>query len=181
MADGEQIFPYSEDALRYGTYMGLFWIVKFSFIPLGFGVMPILQLLFVLSTLFVPVLGYLFVRKYRDIYNEGDFSFLKAFRFTALMYLAAILLVAVAHFVYFKYMDHGYLVDCYQQQVQAMKEIYKGTDSALIDKATQAADMLEGLSPMQMVTQLLIQNVFYCVLLSALTALCAMKRKHRKI
>lgn len=181
MADGERMFAYSEDALRYGTYMGLFWIVKFSFIPLGFGVMPVLQLLFVLCTLFVPVLGYLFVRKYRNKYNEGDFPFLKAFHFTALMYLAAILLVAVAHYVYFKYMDHGYLVDCYQQQIQAMKEVYKGADSALVDNATRVADMLGTLTPMQMVTQLLTQNVFYCVLLSALTALCVMKRKYRNI
>ena len=44
-----------EHAMRFGTFMGIFWIFKFIFLPLGFTI-PLLQLLFVLLTLFVPVL-----------------------------------------------------------------------------------------------------------------------------
>lgn len=63
-----------EHAMRFGTFMGIFWIFKFIFLPLGFTI-PLLQLLFVLLTLFVPVLGYIYVRKFRNTYCNGEISF----------------------------------------------------------------------------------------------------------
>ena len=62
--------PIQEHAMRFGTYMGVFWIIKFAFLPLGFS-FPLLQLLFVLCTLFVPILGYLYARKFRNTCCEG--------------------------------------------------------------------------------------------------------------
>lgn len=87
-----------EHAMRFGTFMGIFWIFKFIFLPLGFTI-PLLQLLFVLLTLFVPVLGYIYVRKFRNTYCNGEISFFRAFLFTLYMYLFAALLAAVAHYV----------------------------------------------------------------------------------
>ncbi len=56
-----------EHAMRFGTAMGLFWIFKFIFLPLGFKV-PFLQLLFVILTCSVPFLGYRYARTFRDKY-----------------------------------------------------------------------------------------------------------------
>ena len=67
-----------EHAMRFGTFMGIFWIFKFIFLPLGFTI-PLLQLLFVLLTLFVPVLGYIYVRKFRNTYCNGEISFFRVF------------------------------------------------------------------------------------------------------
>ncbi len=47
-----------QHAMRFGTLMGLFWILKFILLPVGFTI-PLLQLLFLLLTLFVPILGYI--------------------------------------------------------------------------------------------------------------------------
>lgn len=178
MAGNERLFSYREDALRYGTYMGLFWIVKFCFLPMGFSI-PLLQLLYIVCTFFVPVLGYLFVRKYRDTYNEGDFGFAKAFGFTLWMYVAAILLEAIAHYVYFRYIDHGYLVSCYLQQMQGVKEHCKNVEPQLMDSLIQAFDRLAALTPLQMVYQFMSQNILYSILLSLFTALFTMKRMRR--
>ena len=52
----ERPITLQEYAMRFGTYMGLFWIFKFIFLPIGFSI-PLLQLLFILMTLFVPVLA----------------------------------------------------------------------------------------------------------------------------
>lgn len=82
-----------EHAMRFGTFMGIFWIFKFIFLPLGFTI-PLLQLLFVLLTLFVPVLGYIYVRKFRNTYCNGEISFFRAFLFTLYMYLFAALLAS---------------------------------------------------------------------------------------
>lgn len=81
----ERPITLQEYAMRFGTYMGLFWIFKFIFLPIGFSI-PLLQLLFILMTLFVPVLGYIYARRYRNQYHEGNFSFTQAFSFCFLMY-----------------------------------------------------------------------------------------------
>lgn len=82
----ERPMTLQEYAMRFGTYMGLFWIFKFIFLPIGFSI-PLLQLLFILMTLFVPVLGYIYARRYRNQYREGYLSFTQAFSFCFLMYL----------------------------------------------------------------------------------------------
>lgn len=166
-----------EYALRYGTYMGLFWIIKFTFIPLGFSV-PLLQLLFIICTLFVPVLGFLLVRHYRKTYNkEESFTFGNAFCFTAFMYAAAILLTAVAHYVYFRYIDGGYILTTYRQLLEEMGKSYKEIDPNLITRTLESLDMLTSFSTLQLVFQLISQNVFYCFLLALPTAFFTMKRK----
>lgn len=91
-----------QHAMRFGTLMGLFWILKFILLPVGFTI-PLLQLLFLLLTLFVPILGYIYVRKYRERECGGELNFLQAFAFTSLMYLFAIVLVAMAHYIYFRF------------------------------------------------------------------------------
>lgn len=71
-----------QHAMRFGTLMGLFWILKFILLPVGFTI-PLLQLLFLLLTLFVPILGYIYVRKYRERECGGELNFLQAFAFTS--------------------------------------------------------------------------------------------------
>ena len=63
-----------EYAMRYGTAMGIFWACKFVLFPLGMN-MPLLLLFFFILTLAVPVLGYVFARKYREQQCEGTLNF----------------------------------------------------------------------------------------------------------
>lgn len=51
-----------ECAMRYGTGMGLLWSFKFMLFPLGLRI-PFLLLLFIVLTLGVPILGYIFAKK----------------------------------------------------------------------------------------------------------------------
>ena len=92
-----------ESAMAGGTLMGIYWIIKFSFLPLG-SMVPLLQLLFMLLTVALPVLGFLYVRDYRNQHFE-KMTFLNGFSFSFFMYLYAGMLVAVAHFIYFRFID----------------------------------------------------------------------------
>lgn len=121
----ERPITLQEYAMRFGTYMGLFWIFKFIFLPIGFSI-PLLQLLFILMTLFVPVLGYIYARRYRNQYHEGNFSFTQAFSFCFLMYLFASILTALAHYVYFRFIDQGYLLNTYLDQLETIKDSVTG-------------------------------------------------------
>ena len=74
-------------AMLYGTYMGLFWIIKFIFLPLGL-TEPMLGLLFVLLTCAVPFVAYYMTRTYCRRYVDGEFSFFSAFVFSFQIYLS---------------------------------------------------------------------------------------------
>lgn len=156
--------------------MGVFWIIKFIFLPLGFN-FPLLQLCFVLCTLFVPILGYLYSLKFRNTCCGGTISFSRAFIFTVCMYIFAAMLTAVAHYVYFQFIDKGFLMDMYRQQLNDLKTIAQDNLANSIDQIMIAFDTVAALTPIQLTFQLISQNVFYGVILSLPTALLVMKYK----
>ena len=167
-----------QTAMYFGTLMGLFWIIKFTFLPLGFTI-PLLQLLFVLLTFFVPILGYLYARKFRNRYCGGSITFSRAFAFTVLMYLFAALLAAVAHYIYFRYIDNGFLIDSYIGQLEAMKPTATEELKESSDQFIEGFSLITSLSPIQLTFQLISQNFLYGTLLALPTALLVMRRKRQ--
>ena len=147
-----------EPSMRFGTYMGIFWMFKFIFLPLGFSI-PLLQLFFILCTLFVPILGYLYARKFRNTYCEGTISFSRAFLFTACMYIFAAMLTAVGHYIYFQFIDQGFLMDMYRQQLNEAKAMVQGELATSIDQIMIAFDTVAALTPIQLTFQLITSNL----------------------
>ena len=165
--------------MRYGTAMGIFWACKFVLFPLGMN-MPILLVLFFILTLAVPVLGYVFARKYREQQCEGTLNFSKAYIFTIFMYMFASLLVAVIHYFYFRYMDNGLIVNTYQGMIDQMTAISTEEMKASLDQFRTALDVISSLTPLEITMQLLTQNVFYCSMLAIPTALLVMRNKKKQ-
>ena len=168
-----------EYAMRYGTAMGLFWTCKFILFPMGMN-MPILLAFFFILTIFVPILGYIFVRKYREQQCGGILNFSKAYIFTIFMYMFAALFVAVIHYLYFRYMDNGLIVNTYQGMIDQMATVSTGDMKESLDQFRTALDMVSSLSPLEITMQLLTQNVFYCSILAIPTALLVMRNKKKE-
>lgn len=168
-----------EHAMRYGTAMGIFWACKFALFPLGMN-MPLLLIFFFILTMSVPVLGYLFARRFRDLQCEGSITFSRAYLFTAFMYMFASLFVALIHYLYFRYMDNGLIVGTYQEMVNQMATIATADMQESMEQFRTALDILSNLSPLEMTLQLLTQNVFYCTLLAIPTGLLVMRNKKKE-
>ena len=83
--------------------------IPVSYTHLGLSV-PFLLFLVMGLTLCVPFMGYYYARMYRNQVFGGGISFLHAWIFTVFMYMFAALLAAVAHYIYFRFIDHGYAV-----------------------------------------------------------------------
>ena len=164
-----------EHAIRFGTMMGIFWTIKFTFLTMGFKI-PLLQLLFFFMTLFVPILGFIYTRKYRERHCNGELTFPRGFVFSLYMYFFASLLTAVAHYIYFRYIDNGYIIGIYTEQLENLKSTLTGDMKTSID---QLLETLSSMSALQLTLQLIFQNMFYGTLLSLPTALLAMRRKKR--
>ena len=163
-------------SMYFGTVMGMFWILKFICLPAGFS-FPLLQLLFLLFTLFVPVLGFLFTHKYRETYCFGKISFRHAFVFNVMMYSFAALLAGMGHYFYFAFIDNGYLFEQYMQVLESVEAELPAGMEASTDTIKEAFTQISSLSPIELTFQLMSQNFFYCTLLALPTALLTMKRK----
>lgn len=163
-------------AMLFGTYMGGFWILKFILFPLGL-TNPFLSFLFMGLTVCVPFMGYRFARMYRDHANGGSIGFLHAWLFTVFMYIFAALLAAVAHYIYFRFIDQGFVVGTYESQIKMITESNIPGMETYIDTFRDALDIAKSLTPIDIAMQLLSWNVFIGSLLALPTALLVMRRK----
>lgn len=168
-----------EAAMRYGTAMGIFWTLKFVLFPLGMNT-PLLLILFFLLTLLVPVLGYRYARVYRDSQCGGSIRFSQAFLFTTFMYMFAALFVTIAHYIYFRYLDNGLIVNTYQEMLHQMEAVATGDMKTSVEQFQQALDIIAGLSPLEITIQLITQNIFYCTLLALPTALLVARKRKKE-
>lgn len=166
-----------QDAMYYGTLMGIFWTLKFILFPLGMTMPVMLVAFFILTFIGVPILGVSLVRQYRDRACQGTLTFSRAFLFTTFMYMFAALFATIAHYIYFRYMDNGLIVGTYQDMLAQMSAIASTEEmKASLDQFQQALDIISSLSPLDISIQLITQNIFYCTLLAIPIALLV-KRK----
>lgn len=164
-------------AMLFGTYMGAFWILKFILFPLGLKYnLPFLSFLFMGLTLCVPFMGYYYAKLYRNQACGGTISFLPAWLFTVSMYIFSALLVAVAHYIYFRYIDHGFILDTYATLLDSLAGSNVPGIEEYLKQLNEALDSIRALSPIDITFQLMSQNIFYCALLALPTALFVMKR-----
>ena len=163
-------------AMQFGTYMGIYWVVKFVFFPLGL-TNPFLLFLFLGLTLGVPFMGYYYAKMFRNKVCGGGISFLQASMFLIFMYMFAALLTAVAHYIYFRFIDNGYIIDTYL----GMLEVYMGVDmpgfEVYIDQIKDTLEQVRSMSAIQITMQLFTSNVLNCTILALITALFVMKKK----
>ena len=164
-----------EGAMRYGTAMGIYWTLKFVLFPAGMK-MPLLLTLFFIATLAVPVLGYMFARKFRDKECEGIISFSRAFLFTSFMYLFAALFASIIHYIYFRYMDNGLIVNTYLEMLDQLGAGATGNLEVSINQFREALNLISQLTPVEISLQLISQNIFYCILIAIPTALLVMRK-----
>ncbi len=166
-------------AMLFGTYMGLFWICKFILFPVGLQI-PFLLLLFFVLTLAVPILGYYYVRMYRNKICNGTISFFHAWTFTVLLYMFASLLAAVAHYIYFRFLDHGFILNYYLDIIQELKTMNKPGTSESIQQLEEMFLMVGNLNPIELTMQLISQDVLFGIILAIPTALFVMRKNTNK-
>lgn len=159
-------------AMNMGTVLGLYYVAKFCLFPLGMR-SGLAGMLFIVLTLLVPVVAHGLTKRYRLMSPSAGFTGVgQAWRFVMMMFVYASLLVAVAHYVYFAFIDHGALMAAYDEslaQFGAMAaEVAAGDAAAVqaqIEMMRETMNRVAGMSPIEMTMELLVNNVFWgCVL-----------------
>lgn len=94
-----------------------------------------------------------------------------------LMYMFASLFVAVVHYIYFRYIDGGFVFEAYRSILNQFKETAGPELTTSLNQFEEAIDLLSGLTPLEMTFQLISQNMFYGMLMAIPTALIVMRKK----
>lgn len=156
-------------AMQAGTAMGLFWIAKFALFPAGLA-HPFLFFFFLGLTLCVPFVGWHLTRNYRDRVCGGVLPPARAWSFAFLMYIYAALLTAMGHYIYFRFLDHGFIVNTYEQMLDDFfaqaPHVVASTYQKPMEEAIAA---IRALTPIQIAIQQLTQNVFCGAILALIT------------
>lgn len=158
-------------ATWYGTLMGLFWIAKFLLVPLGMSA-SFLMFLFLGLSLCVPYVGFCMARSYRNRYCAGMIAFGEAWMFLFLVYIYASLLTALGYYIYFRFIDGGYMLNTLEEMVNDLLRTMPTSDGKL-EMKRQMSGIIEGmraLSPITIAVQQMSQNLLLGALMALLTA-----------
>lgn len=163
-----------------GAVLGILWVIsfacfigQFSVPELGFVSMAV----GVGSLVMVPFR----LRRFRDSVLGGTLSFTRGVGYCMFVFFYASLLMAAAQFVYFQFLDHGFLLSQYAKmasspEFKAMLQVYGVRN----EEMKMMIDNLGALRPIDIALQFLTINIFLGLFISLPSAVMMMRSPRRK-
>lgn len=168
MTSNDEFRQYTAFARIDGAIMGLMWIASF-FCFIGEFQMPLLSIVAIALGLASVAVATIRLRIFRDNVLGGSITFGRATLYSILTYFYAALLMALAQFVYFQFLDHGYLINQYIATLST-PEYAATVKSAYGIEAKQLIAILQSsmgsLRPIEIAFQFLTLNVILGIILS---------------
>ena len=151
-----------------GAIIGVMWVVSF-FCFIGNLQMPMLGLAGMAIGIYSIILAAMRLRKFRDRILGGRISFGKATLYSIMTYFYATILMAVGQYVYFQFIDQGYMVNqtiamlSMPETAKVVTEVY-GMDPKQMIAILQAT--MGTIRPIEIAFQFLTLNVILGIIIS---------------
>ena len=161
-----------------GALLSLLWIGALVCYIQGL-TSPVMGLAALLLIVVSPFYAATRLRHFRDEVREGIISFMRAYGYTVMTYFYAGLLLAAAIFVYFHFMDNGYLLEQFSNMLntEESRQVIKMYGLST-DQMKQGLEELASLRPIDYALNMLTVNISLGFLLGLPTA-ALMQRKLR--
>lgn len=163
-----------------GALLGALWVLSFACF-IGEFYDPLLGVAAMLVGVWSLVFAALRLRRYRDNVLGGYMSFRRGYAYSMFVYFYATLIMAAGQFIYFQFLDHGFLASKYQEMISmpefgTMLQLYgmKDSDMKLIMQNMSA------LRPIDNALQYLTFNIILGVVMSLPAALIMKREPLRK-
>ena len=149
-----------------GTYVGILWIASFA-CYLGGLTSPMLGMIGGLLAIISPFYAAKRLMKFRDDIRNGEISGRRSMLYYLLMFFYASLLFALAQYIYFAFIDDGFLMRAYTsllsspEMKQAM-QVYGMTS----DQLTQGLKEFADASPIITALNIMTMNITVGLILS---------------
>ena len=165
-----------QKSMSLGTALGVYYIVKFCLFPLSTH-SGLAGMLFIVLTLLVPFMAWRMMRRFQAERMPDGMPFLTSWTFALRMFFFASLLVAVAHYIYFAFIDGGALAQAYTENLAQLRETtIEGVTDQLtwqnqLDAIEKTFEAVAALTPIQIVMELLVNNLFWGSIAALIIAL----------
>lgn len=158
-----------------GAIIGIVWIASFALCIAGMA-NPGLSLAGTFLAVASPFLAARRVAVFRDRARDGIISFRRSMAYYILIFFYASLLMALAQYVYFAYMDHGYVMTQYTNalSVAETRQMLAAAGISQADTETALAQMGQT-TPIIMALNIMTMNIAIGIVFSPIVALI-MKR-----
>ena len=141
-----------------GALLSLLWIGAMACYIQGLN-SPILGMIAMLLIVMSPFYAANRLRHFRDDVREGIISFMRAYGYTVLTYFYAGLLLAVAVFIYFHFMDNGYLLGKLQEMLNTEEGRRVMSAYGMADEMKQGLEELSRMRPIDYALNMLTINI----------------------
>lgn len=137
-----------------GALLSLLWIGSFACYIKGLS-SPMLAFAAVLLVTLSPFFAASRLRHFRDYAREGFITFKRGYAYTVMSFFYAGLLMAAAIYVYFEFMDNGYLLNVYSTLMESadMKRMLEA--SGMKEQMTQGLQDLYEMRPIDYAVNML--------------------------
>ena len=163
-----------ESAMRDGTILGCLWTATFALsvamlkmIVNGQGML--LSFAVLVMTCMSPFVAYKLAAKHRDNERDGSITFGEAWKYIAIMYLCAIVLSAIAQYIYYAFIDPNMFSDISTQFATFAGS--NGMDKASIKVFTDAFDEMDRTGTGDMLMSTMTGHISRDLIIAAILAL----------
>jgi len=150
-----------------GALVGVLWIISFACF-IGEFSNPMLGAVSLIAGVSSLVFAALRLRKFRDTVLGGAISFRRALCYGCFTYFYAALLMALAQFIYFQFIDNGFLISKYTEALSDAKfaGMVQKTYGITPGDMQLAMDTLATLRPIEVALQFLTTNIILGIVIS---------------
>ena len=159
-----------------GFFLALLWIASFACYIMGItnGLLGMVAMMLAVMTPFF-VAGRL--RRFRDEGREGVISFRRSYAYTVFVFFYGAVLLAVAQFLYFAYMDNGYLLSTFSKIVSSAEGKEMLQQYGMTQVAEDSLSEMASLRPIDYALNILTVNIMIGFVLGVPIGLVMYRRK----
>lgn len=152
-------------ARQEGTFLGLIWIASFA-CYIGEFSSPTLGMVALVLAMVSPFFIAMRLRKFRDNARDGIISFRRGLAFCILSFFYASLLFALAQFIYFRFLDHGFLISQYNAMFASPEAKKMMEAMAAGTEIKNGINMIAAMRPIEIAFNFLSMNISIGIILS---------------
>ena len=163
-----------------GAIMGGMWILSFACF-IGQFYEPVLNMASMVLGISAIVVSAIRLKNFRDNILDGVISYWKAYGYSLLTYFYASLLMAAAQYIYFQFIDHGFMLAQYTAMTSSPEfKSHMTLYGIKADEMKMTMDTIATLRPIDIALQFLTTNLFLGIVISwPIAALLKSKYKRK--
>jgi len=159
--------------------LALFWVVAFLLYIIGMQ-NQLLGLAAMMLIVYTPFFVGERLRKFRDFGREGLISFRRGYAYTVFVFFYGGVLFAIAQYLYFAYMDNGFLMGQFSKLVSSEEGRQLLEQYGMTQMASESLHQLASMRPIDYALNMLTVNITLGFLLGIPISLVVQRTVHRK-